>query len=397
MEMLPRALEKALGALLCDHSVTSWKITAEGLYPTIVLRLRPCGDSQENGYCVQRKTFRAKPPSQVERDRRRLVEYKQRSDSKKDQFIPCVPQHNFSNKHAGENDTFGSVISDQNNIATINIVDKSSVSVVEAMPSDSGSVSERTGNVGRTINDCGDNGGSLDTGHARGADCDQGREFGPSVEKDETINCNNEQEFPSLFPDIFPNKQTRGTESRESCNLSTSPQLSPSPPLSPLRLTAARGAREPPADEMDTAPDRDICSETHEDSEWSTDSEEESVFLETVRQKCISSKASPFAKDFMKDENRNTKINTVVLDRRGSGTPRLVCCSEDVVLTYDTGSKHKDFLLRDWSTKYRTIADDLVRCGREWPQINRNGVYRHIIEELTDDFTRAVDIVRKIL
>ena len=84
MEMLPRALEKALGALLCDHPVTSWKITAEGLNPTIVIRLRPSGQSQENGFCVQQKTFRAKPPSQVERDRRRLVEHKQRFHSKND-------------------------------------------------------------------------------------------------------------------------------------------------------------------------------------------------------------------------------------------------------------------------------------------------------------------------
>ena len=114
MEMLPKALEKALGALLCDHSVSSWKIAAEGPNPTIVLRLRPSGQSQENGYCIQRKTFRAKPPSQVERDRRRWVEYNQRFDSKKDQSKQLSDTANASEICPTENVTINDTTSVRN-------------------------------------------------------------------------------------------------------------------------------------------------------------------------------------------------------------------------------------------------------------------------------------------
>ena len=75
---LPKALETTLGALLCNHSVTSWKITAEGLNPTVVLRLKPLEHDYQHGSCVQTGVYRRKPSSQLTRDRQRLAEYKQK-------------------------------------------------------------------------------------------------------------------------------------------------------------------------------------------------------------------------------------------------------------------------------------------------------------------------------
>ena len=71
---LPSALESVLGALLKDHSITSWKVTSEGQNPTVVLRLKPVNDKQD---CVSTHVYRRKPQSQVIRDRQRAAEHKQ--------------------------------------------------------------------------------------------------------------------------------------------------------------------------------------------------------------------------------------------------------------------------------------------------------------------------------
>ena len=104
MESLPRALDNVLETLLCDHVVSSWKITAEGPNPTIVLRLRPTVPSRDNhnGYCAQPRTYRSKPPSQVERDRRRAAQFKQRRDPIFDKNIPIDLRENFTNKDSRE-------------------------------------------------------------------------------------------------------------------------------------------------------------------------------------------------------------------------------------------------------------------------------------------------------
>ena len=73
---LPKALDSVLTALLCEHTVTSWKIAAEGNYPTVVLRLRPVNtqDVTQN----TNMSFRRKAPSQINRDKKRMENFAQR-------------------------------------------------------------------------------------------------------------------------------------------------------------------------------------------------------------------------------------------------------------------------------------------------------------------------------
>ena len=80
---LPKALESVLCALLDNHSVVSWKVTAEGVNPTIVVRLRPVYTSDNNnGGPVNTFTYRRKTPSQVSRDQRRMKDFRQKLDVK---------------------------------------------------------------------------------------------------------------------------------------------------------------------------------------------------------------------------------------------------------------------------------------------------------------------------
>ena len=81
---LPRALDTVLKALLSDHSIFSWKVAAEGHNPTIVLRLCPRREPNmyQDGVRVADTlaVYRRKPPSQINRDRRRMNDFKLRND-----------------------------------------------------------------------------------------------------------------------------------------------------------------------------------------------------------------------------------------------------------------------------------------------------------------------------
>ena len=72
---LPSALETVLGALLTNHSVTSWKVASENQTPVVVLRLKPVSENQDS---VSTQVYRRKPQSQIARDKRRAVEHKQK-------------------------------------------------------------------------------------------------------------------------------------------------------------------------------------------------------------------------------------------------------------------------------------------------------------------------------
>ena len=80
---LPIALDTALRALLSCHSVYSWKIAAEGQNPTVILRLRPATQQSvyQNGVRADTVAFRRKTSCQINRDRRRAEQFRQRKDN----------------------------------------------------------------------------------------------------------------------------------------------------------------------------------------------------------------------------------------------------------------------------------------------------------------------------
>jgi hypothetical protein len=71
---IPAALERVLGTLLVDNTITSWKVAAEGSNTTLVVRLVTAGPDQHGASCQQSSqhaTYRKKPPSQIRRDQQR--------------------------------------------------------------------------------------------------------------------------------------------------------------------------------------------------------------------------------------------------------------------------------------------------------------------------------------
>ena len=99
----------------------------------------------------------------------------------------------------------------------------------------------------------------------------------------------------------------------------------------------------------------------------------------------------------MKEKDRNTSFRKVVIDRRGYRVPRVVCCSDNVVLTCDTVTGELDFHIIERKPTISCHGDDLARCCREWPDIDRGGEYKKCIEEMTDNLKRGMVLVRHLL
>ena len=74
--------------------------------------------------------------------------------------------------------------------------------------------------------------------------------------------------------------------------------------------------------------------------------------------------------------------------------PKLVCCSEDTVITLDTGTGEVDFHIRERKDYCFNIGDDLARCAKQWPQTDREGIYKDTIKKLSTDLITAMGIVR---
>ena len=71
-----------------------------------------------------------------------------------------------------------------------------------------------------------------------------------------------------------------------------------------------------------------------------------------------------------------------------------MCCSDDTVLTLDTGTGEIDFHIRERQDHYHNVGDELAKCGKQWPQIDRQGIYKELIQQLSEDLTIAMEIVR---
>jgi hypothetical protein len=80
---LPTTVEVALGSLLAEKTVSSWKITGQGDTTVVVLRLRSDKPVQDGGdsmeQCNNNVYYRRKNPSQLRRDRQRAAERRQQT------------------------------------------------------------------------------------------------------------------------------------------------------------------------------------------------------------------------------------------------------------------------------------------------------------------------------
>ena len=134
------------------------------------------------------------------------------------------------------------------------------------------------------------------------------------------------------------------------------------------------------------------------ESDWSTESDTEDPFLKTVEEKITNAKCSSKILSSMKKVERNREFLNIVIDRRSSRPERLVCRSDDVVLTYEIGNGRKDFHIIERSIIINNHGDDLARCCRMgWPEIDRGGAYKETIGEMLGDLKKSMVLVRDLV
>ena len=120
------------------------------------------------------------------------------------------------------------------------------------------------------------------------------------------------------------------------------------------------------------------------ESYGSTDSETESgdPFLKILKERIRSARCSPETLSMMKNEDRNRDFLNIVMDRRRGNPERLLCCSNDVVLTFETRTGKKDFYFIERAHGVIGQGDALFKKCSGWPEINRGGTYKYYIEEM---------------
>ena len=96
-------------------------------------------------------------------------------------------------------------------------------------------------------------------------------------------------------------------------------------------------------------------------------------------------------------EERNNSFHKVIVDRRGRCTPRLVCCSDDVFITMNTGTGEKDLHIIERRPGGTGQGDDLLRITSGWPDIDRDGEYKERIREMTHDLKMSMHQIRRIV
>ena len=96
----------------------------------------------------------------------------------------------------------------------------------------------------------------------------------------------------------------------------------------------------------------------------------------------------------LKHETRNKRFSKITLDRRGPGVPRVLCRTEDLIFTCDTGTGEIDFFVK-WDYDHSAEVLDLQRCLDKWPDIDRGGTYSKWIEKLDDTLKICAPLIRE--
>ena len=388
---LPLGLDKCLNSLLQDNALTSWKIFAsDSGGHTITLRLHPLEATRYGDqFSGVTGSWVRKGQAKVKRDRQRWLEHKDRQQS----YKQCVDSGTRNRSYYDNSEKMTSDKSCTVKVPGGSVCDRGDVAMTQTTETETegkGEPSEElydkastcTGNVSlpsqiKSVH-------SLEHNEASNYDIDRSNDT-----------CTHRQ-YTSLFPDMFPDPDQLTTQQSRESNTQQPPPSS--------RFLAARDSRSEDGTHGETAGDgTEGGGDT--DSSWSTESEGggdgQDLFLETVRKRIEDSKStcSSVTLERLKKINRNKSFSKVVIDRRGIRPERVVCLSEDVVLTFDTASGQRDFhVIERTDPSYgMTHGDHLDRICRRWPDIDRGGIYKECIEQMTADLKRSMVLVRHMI
>ena len=402
---LPKALESILGALLSNHFIVSWKVTADGQNPTVVLRMQPDHEFQDvgkHGRPIDSITggWHKKGPARVRRDRERWQAHQQRINSdanrtreteafvssvetKADKMCQSDGECVLTETVAGERRR-GVVSRDQNKGVTVSHVNQ----VVQSIHTD------------------------LSGGAREGRDSVETLENVVTEEIRANYTCGDRQYTrPTLTGPTHLQSDPQPQSLLSSAPVTSEAGVTREPRQAPTHTDSEVAAAECSwATETET---RDFDTGSEMGSEMGSENEQTGVdhtsMEEDSSDRVIKSKQTPremvdreseylalWKLDTIMKENRNTDFKKVVLDRRGRGVPRLVCFSTDLVLICDTGTLERYFYIMKipCGAGFRGHGDELAECCKTWPDIDRGGEYKQMIDALKTELPMYMDHIR---
>ena len=200
----------------------------------------------------------------------------------------------------------------------------------------------------------------------------------------------------SPTPNVLP-EPCQSTPTQQSENMVTE-RPSPSPPDPVARET--RSDSEEAMEATGGGMGEGTGEESDADSDWSTESESEyeRKLLEKAKKIVKTTKDEaihlPSALERLRRFDRNIGIDQVVLDRRGSGVPRLLCKSDNVVVSCHIGTREKEFVAID---KGSLLGLDVLFCFMLWPQLDMEGTYKELIKEAEFELIKFMAHVRDMI
>ena len=390
---LPQSLEKCLGSLLEDNTLTTWKIFSNDVGHTVTLRLHPNGTTTRHGEQNKQKQssiaggWYRKGEAKVKRDRERWNRYQER--------LRC----DFTYPNAGEKP-----INDSDICVSKNLTNGEVCSGVYFV-TEAGEAKKTTEQFCQTS--------------AEASTFD--------VEQHISIPDGCMRPTNSTDTDTTTNGTAKKLD-REGCVAKCKQTHTPSPPNTlpdPSRTTQQHGDNTGPAAPLASVPDardsRTTCSDNEmevasgDGAEGGSESEGESEgsdmggnqdtetewddtqSRDAIVEKVKNSDCSTLTLNLLKNKNRNKWFHRVVVDRRGKSAPTLICFSNDVILTLNMGTYQKDFHIIERRSAGTGPGDALHGSCILWPDIDRGGDYKDYIDELKGDLPWAMEITRNLL
>ena len=388
---LPQSLEKCLGSLLQDNTLTSWKIFSNDGGHTVTLRLHPQDTTTRHGEQGEQKHtsiaggWYRKGEAKVKRDRERWNKYQERL--KCDSRYPYAGEKpvNDSDSCCSKNLTNGEVCSGVSLVTEADIAKKTTEQSCQTSAEASTFDKEQsllihdgcmrpTNCTDTTTNDTAnklDRGGCVDK-------CKQAHTPSP----------------PNTIPGPDRTTQQHGDNTRPAAPLASVPDARDSRTTcsdNEMEVASGDGAEggsesEGESEGSDTGDNQD--TETERD-----DAQSRELIVEKVK----NADCSELTLNLLRHKDRNERFQRVVVDRRGKSAPTLICFSNDVILTMDMGTYEKDFHIMERRSAGTGTGDTLHSSCILWPDIDRGGDYKDYIDELKGDLAWAMEITRNLL
>ena len=139
---------------------------------------------------------------------------------------------------------------------------------------------------------------------------------------------------------------------------------------------------------VDNGCEMETDTESDTDTESETETADEQSIVDAAQNLVNNAKRLGYNQELLSKKNRNITFNRVVHDRRYREAQSLICCSDDVMATYDIETGQTNFHLRD-------PGDINLNFWHFWPEVDGDGAYKEMIVKTRMKMKEIVNRIRE--